>query len=137
MPPDSPRLAETREWFTRAARDLRAAEVLPAATPPLLGEVAFHWQQPAEKAMKGRLTCHDIPFPKSHDLARIGGLCVEHDRNLETVCRSADQLSVYAWAFRYPGDPAEPTQHEAQAAVRVAREVFEAMLSSLPPEVRP
>jgi len=137
MPPDSPQLVETREWFVKAARDLRAAEVLLAATPPLLGEVAFHCQQAAEKAMKGYLTWHDIPFPKSHDLARIGGLCVGHDRNLETVCRNADEVSVFAWVFRYPGDPSEPTHPETQSAVRVAREVFEAMLSGVPPEVRP
>jgi hypothetical protein len=44
MPPDPTRVAEARAWFTKAARDLRAAEVLLAANPPLLGEVVFHCQ---------------------------------------------------------------------------------------------
>ena len=87
--------------------------------------------------MKGYLAWCEVPFPKSHDLALIGGLCAEHDQGLETICRRAEQLSVFAWAFRYPGEPAEPTTPEAQGALRLAREVFEAMLSSLPPEVRP
>ena len=55
MPPESPRVAEARPWFTKAAHDLQAAELLLTADPSLLGEVAFHCQQAAEKAMKGYL----------------------------------------------------------------------------------
>ena len=73
MPPESARIAEARPWFTKAAHDLRAAEVLLAADPPLLGEVVFHCQQAAEKVMKGHLCWHDTPFGKTHDLAAIGG----------------------------------------------------------------
>jgi hypothetical protein len=68
---------------------------------------------------EGYLAWHDVPFPKTHDLALIGGLCVEHDRSLETICRTAEELTVFAWVFRYPGDPAEPTWQEAGAAIGV------------------
>ena len=105
MPPESARAAETRPWFTKAAHDLRAAEVLLAATPPLLGEAAYHCQQAAEKALKGFLSWNDTPFGKTHDLAAIGGLCVTKDASLESLCVRADKLSVFAWAFRYPGGP--------------------------------
>ncbi len=136
MPPESPRIAEARPWFTKAAHDLRAAEVLLGASPPLLGEVAFHCQQAAEKAMKGYLSWHDIPFGKTHDLAAIGGLCVGGDPSLEPLCRRAERLTVFAWAFRYPGDPEEPTRDEAEAAFHLAQEVCEAFLSRLPAELR-
>ena len=36
MPPEPARVAEARPWFTKAAHDLRAAEILLAADPPLL-----------------------------------------------------------------------------------------------------
>jgi hypothetical protein len=48
MPPDPARIAEARPWFVKAEHDLRAAGVLLAATPPLLGEAAYYCQQAAE-----------------------------------------------------------------------------------------
>jgi hypothetical protein len=42
MSPDPQRLAETRAWFVKAARDLRAAEVLRDADPGLAADVLFH-----------------------------------------------------------------------------------------------
>ena len=56
MPHDPLLIAETRAWFTRAANDLRAADHEFSAIPPLLEDIVFHYQQAAEKAMKGFLT---------------------------------------------------------------------------------
>jgi hypothetical protein len=56
--------------------------------------------------------------------------------SLETLLRRAERLSVYAWAFRYPGDAENPSVEEAQGALAVAREVVEAMLARLPAEIR-
>ena len=137
MPPDPVRIAEARPWFVKADHDLRAAGVLLAATPPLLGEAAYHCQQAAEKSLKGYLSWHDRPFGKTHDLAAIGGLCAANDASLESVCQRADRLSVFAWAFRYPGDPEEPTRTEVEAALALAFEVHETMLAKLPPVLRP
>ena len=89
MPPDPARIAELRPWFVKADHDLRAAEVLLAASPPLLGEAAYHCQQAAEKSLKGYLSWHDRPFGKTHDLAAIGGLCVSNDAGLEAICKRA------------------------------------------------
>jgi len=82
----------------KAARDLRAAEVLLAANPPLLEEVVFHCQQTAEKAMKGFLAWNDRPFGKTHDLAVVGGHCVAQDQSLEPVCRRAERRTDHARA---------------------------------------
>jgi hypothetical protein len=46
-------------------------------------------------------------------------------------------LTEYAWKFRYPGEPELPPLDEAEAALALAQEVYEAILSRLPPEVRP
>ena len=69
MPPESPRVAEARPWFTKAAHDLQAAELLLTADPPLLGEVAFHCQQAEEELRRGLL-----PIAAAFDQWRAGKL---------------------------------------------------------------
>jgi hypothetical protein len=39
--------------------------------------------------------------------------------------------------FRYPGEPEEPCAGEAEAALAIARELFDAILVRLPKDVRP
>jgi HEPN domain-containing protein len=137
MLPDPQRVADTQAWLRRAAADLRAAEVDLAAQPALLGDAAFPCQQAAEKALKAFLTWHDTPFRRTHDLGELGQQCVALDASIEPVCRRADGLSVYAWAFRYPGEPEEPAPEDVERALSVAREVYDAVKARLPPEARP
>lgn len=56
------RAADTRAWLARAQDDLRGAEIDLAASPPLLGDAAFHCQQAVEKTLKAFLVWHDRPF---------------------------------------------------------------------------
>ena len=135
MDADTARLADTRGWLRRAAADLPGAEVDLAAAPPLIGDAVFQRQQAAEKALKAFLAWHDVPFRKTHDLAEIGQQCGTLDRSLEPLCRSAEGLMTFAWIFRYPGEPEEPPVEDAIAAL--ARDVYHAVLSRLPGEVRP
>ena len=136
MPLDPARTAETKSWFEKAASDLRAADHDLIATPPLTDDVVFHAQQAAEKAMKGYLSWHDQPFRKTHDLTEVGRQCTAIDASLETLLRRAERLSVYAWAFRYPGDAENPSVEEAKDAIATARDVVEAMLVRLPEDIR-
>jgi HEPN domain-containing protein len=136
MPHDPARVAETRSWLAKAANDLRAAAHELIAVPPLTDDTVFHAQQAAEKAMKGFLSWHDQPFRKTHDLAEVGRQCTAIDASLEPLLRRAEPLSVYAWAFRYPGEAENPSVEEAQSALAVAREVVETMLARLPTEIR-
>ena len=69
------RAADTRAWLARARDDLRGAGIDLAASPPLLGDAAFHCQQVVEKALKVFLTWHDWPFRKTHDLVELGAEC--------------------------------------------------------------
>ena len=137
MPPDAARAADTRGWLSKAAGDLRGAEVDLAAVPPLRGDAAFHCQQAAEKALKALLAWHDVPFRKTHDLAEIGQQCAVLDASLEPLCRRAGRLTPFAWIFRYPGDAEEPPVGEIAEALSLAREVYAAVLDRLPAEVRP
>ena len=137
MQPDPELLAETRAWLARAAEDLREVAHDLIAAPPLLRGALFHAQQAAEKAMIGFLTWHSRPFRKTHNLTEIGGLCAEVDRTLEPLLRRAAVLTDFAWKYRYPGEPESPTREEAEAALALARAVYDAVLARLPEEVRP
>lgn len=74
MPPDDARLEDARAWLARAELDLRAAD-LEMGTPEagLWGDVAFHAQQAAEKALKAFLALHDEPFRKTYSIEELGG----------------------------------------------------------------
>ena len=136
MPHDPALVSETRAWFYKAAEDLRAAEHALLAKPPLLGDLLFHCQQVAEKSLKGFFVWHSRPFRKTHSLEEIGELCLTVDPNLKSLIDPLVPLTQYAWEFRYPGEPEEPTVEEAQEAIVIARRAFKTLLFFLPPDVR-
>jgi HEPN domain-containing protein len=137
MPLDPELVAETRGWFQRALHDLGAGRTDLTADSPFTGDAVFHAQQAAEKSMKGYLTWHSRIFRKTHNLTELGGMCTEVDASLEPLLQRAARLTDYAWKYRYPGEPQEPPRDEAESALALAREVFDAVLDRLPAEVRP
>ncbi len=137
MPHDPELVAETRAWLGKAEKDIGMGAAVLAAEPSYPSGAAFHAQQAAEKSMKGLLTWHNHPFPKTHDLANVGHRCVAVDPTLDPLLRRAALLTEYAWKFRYPGDPEEATPEEAREALQIAREVYAAIIARLPEEVAP
>ena len=137
MPHDPALIAETKDWLSRAAEDIRAGENGLSASPPLLADVVFHSQQAAEKALKAFLTWHSRPFRKTHSLEELGEQCLALDPTLVGLIDRAAPLTEYAWEFRYPGHQKEPAPEEAEEAMEVAKEVCGAVLERLPIVVRP
>ena len=129
--------AEVKSWMQKAHNDLRAAEIDIDASPPLIEDALFHSQQAAEKAMKGYLTAHDKIFRKTHDLDELALSCSSIDESLMVILDPARDLTVFAWAFRYPGDMGEPSVDEAKGTLEIARNVYNAVINRLPDEVRP
>ena len=128
MPPDDTRLEDARAWLAKAELDLRAADLeLGAPDAGLLGDVAFHAQQAAEKALKAFLALHDEPFRKTHSIEEIGRACATIDPALGPLVDAAAPLTEFAWKFRYPGDASDPTRDESERAVSVARELVSAV----------
>jgi len=136
MPHDPVLVSETKAWLIKAAQDIRSAEHALTAFPPLLGDVAYHCQQATEKTFKAFLVWHNIPFRKTHSLEEIGEQCVEQDNSLKETVDRAVPLTEYAWLFRYPGEPTEPSGEEAEEALTIAREVYQSILFRLPVELR-
>lgn len=83
------------------------------------------------------LVWHQVEFPKTHDIGRLLDLVQTRDAVLADLTRDAAALTPYGVDVRYPGDMPEPTLDEAGAAVDLAERVRKAVLSRLPPEVRP
>lgn len=137
MPLDELLVAEVRAWLRKAASDLAAGDHDLTAAPPLSDDALFHAQQAAEKALKGFLFYHDVPFRKTHDLGEVGDPVREIDGSLAPLLDRAERLTKYAWTFRYPGAPYDPTRDEAAAALALAREVYDAVLTRLPSETHP
>ena len=137
MQHDPVRLADTQAWLNKSRKDMRSAEHGFTASPPLLEDVLFHCQQAAEKALKGFLTWHDIPFRKTHSLEEIGQQCVTIDPTMRELLDRVVPLTEYAWKFRYPGEVEEPTNQEAEDALQIAKHFCDAILARLPEDVRP
>ena len=137
MPRDTVRVEEARAWLVKADHDLRGARAVLDADPPLVDLGLFHCQQAVEKTLKGFLLWHNEVFRKTHDLAEIGGQCAAVDPSLEPLCRQAERLTVFATLLRYPGVPQDPPPEEGESALRLAREVYNAVLERLPGEVGP
>jgi HEPN domain-containing protein len=138
MPHDPALVSETRNWLTKAREDLEVADrSLTGGSSPLPSPAAFHSQQAAEKAQKAFLTWHNRNFSKTHDLGELGAECVAIDPALGSLCSSVALVSAYAIAPRYPGSGGEPTIEEAQEAIELAREMYDAVIARLPDDVKP
>jgi HEPN domain-containing protein len=112
--------AEVRSWLKKAVGDLRGADIDLAASPPFIEDMLFHCQQAAEKALKGFLTAHDRIFRKTHDLDELASACEAVDPTLKEALKSARDLTVFAWEFRYPGEAEVPSPEEARKFRAVA-----------------
>jgi len=131
------RLEDTKEWLRKAEEDLRSADHLFRASPPLLGNVLFHCQQVVEKALKAFLAWHDAPFSKTHIIRELGRLCLTLDVTLTDSLARASSLTAYAWSFRYPGGGPLPSEEETKETIELARQLFEAVLARLPDDCKP
>jgi HEPN domain-containing protein len=134
MPVDPALVAETRDWLIKANEDLQASELLSKGALPALA--AFHAQQAAEKALKAFLTWHDHDFLKTHDLDILSDDCVAIDSTLATVSSAVSPISRYAVESRYPGVWPNPTAADARQAFKLARAVYDAVISRLPAQVK-
>lgn len=136
MADDTVRIDNTVAWLRKAEQDLRRVGRCLEDDPPDREDALFHCQQAVEKAPKAFLTWHDIPFRKTHDLASLGAQCREVDPALGSALAQVDELTPYAWAFRYPTELIEPPEADALAAELLAKQIIEAVASRLPSEVK-
>ncbi len=128
-----------KDWLTKAWHDLLTARIVAQAEDGPLDTAIYHCQQAAEKSVKGWLAFKRIPFEKTHDIRRLIELAAPVEKEFEPLADSAERLTPYATAFRYPGleDEALPLREEFDTAFLSAQSIYEFVLSNLPTAARP
>lgn len=133
MPHDDARAEDVRAWLQKAQFDLKACEhALSSEDASLWTDAAFHSQQAAEKSLKAYLAWHDKPFRKTHSIEELGRACVQLDPTLGSIVDRAVPLTEFAWKFRYPGEMDLLSRAEANQALHIARELFQAITARVP-----
>lgn len=120
-------------WIRKAETDLSACRSLVAADLPAYYPAAFQAQQAAEKFLKALLTCHQVPFGKTHEIGKILALAGRASPGIEESLSDADRLTPYGVDVRYPADQPEVNRDEAQTALHLAEKVRETILGVLKP----
>lgn len=112
------------DWLRRARSDLALAKA-PLPSGVLYGDLCFHAQQAAEKAIKAVYRAKRHEFRYTHDLAELLLGLESHGVPVPEEVREAIMLTDFAWQARYPG-PAEPvSEAEYRGAVALAEKVVE------------
>ena len=119
-------------WFQKAEQDLFAADSLMQLEAPPFSVICFHYQQAAEKYLKGFLAFHGQQFVRTHDLLALLDLCVRLAPAMAALRSPSSHLTDYAVSVRYPSIEAEPLRRDAEEAQADARCIKAAVLSSLP-----
>jgi len=125
----------TAEWVAKAEGDYTCVlREWRARKNPNYDALCFHAQQCAEKYLKACLQERGIAFERTHNLSSLLDLLLAVDPLLETLRESLLQLTVYAVAFRYPGESAiRPDARHARSLCESVRATLRRMLA-LPPE---
>lgn len=116
----SSEISESVEWLDRAVRDLEKASAMGPLDAFDPGDVCAYAQQAAEKAIKAVLIRQPGAVPRMHDLCGLRSRSA-----IEIAPHLTDEMLVRVSAqwvsSRYPGDWTEPTEHDAEIALHVAR----------------
>ena len=91
----------------------------------------FHAQQAVEKYLKALLVRHQIEFRKTHDIKLLLDLVARIDAAMAEGLRTAENLTPFGVAYRYPGDYPEMLLGDAAAAAETAHRVRQTVMAIL------
>ena len=116
-----------KEWVIKAEEDYDSADTLLfGRESPIVATACFHCQQSAEKYLKAFLEEHEMDFPRHHELISLLNLCLEVDKDFESLIKDLRRLEGFAVSVRYPGvhiksKTAEEAFHAAERVRRFVR----------------
>ena len=121
---------ETREWVQFAEDDFQAAcDLMRRKKHPLFNNVGFNCQQCVEKYLKARAVEAGQPVIKTHDLVTLIKKVLPVEPLWSAFLTTAQHLTSYAVAFRYPGHVA--TRQDARKALADCRAIRKEVRASL------
>ena len=117
----------TEVWLSYALEDFIMAQK--ALEMEIYRQTCFHAQQAVEKGLKAFLLEKDIKIRKIHNLLELSSEFEAHGIHLPVELAELDFLNC-VYRFRYPPDigllpQGQPTQEDAQKALRIARKVMD------------
>ncbi len=122
-----------KEWLKKAKEDEFAGKEI-LDTGRFFAPACFHFQQMAEKFLKGILIFYKKEFPKIHDLLELETLLIDQTPEIEELHSSLKLLNRYYIETRYPGDYPEFTKKEAEIAFKAALEIKKFVLEKIKSE---
>lgn len=114
----------TGEWLKLAQNDLRVADHSLSLWPVPMEIICYHCHQSVEKTLKGVLAEYDIEPPRTHDLTRLCGMCVQHNPKFTELEKKCREMVPYAAQLRYP-EGAEVTEEQMNAALKDSHIIFD------------
>jgi HEPN domain-containing protein len=132
MPEHDEVLLIIQQWVQKVENDLQtAAYMLQLGEDCPTDIVCFHAQQCVEKYIKALLVFHEIEFPWTHNLGVLTALLPQAVQP-QLSPEEQELLTDYATTARYPGDYELIPLPEARRAIRLARQVRQAIRKQLP-----
>ena len=122
-------MQEHDKWLLIAKEDLMVAKVL--LSREFFSSAVYHCQQSAEKSLKGYLAFKKQEIIKTHDLAKLLGLCLNFDEDFKKLYEAARYLNPFSIAFRYPTEFDIPDQGDARLAVKYAQSIITFVLKKV------
>lgn len=115
-------------WVRLAEGDLALARLaLQSDSFDVYELVGFHAQQAVEKFVKAFLARNAVDFEDQHDIEYLQRLVRTVDADLATRIDPAAALNRYAVGTRYPGRYGPVTREQAEAGLRIAEAVRDAV----------
>jgi HEPN domain-containing protein len=113
----------SRDWFEKAARDMRRVEILLAADD--VEGAGFHLQQATEKYLKGYLLGKGWELRRTHDLEILLNEVMVHDIRFEPYLEHCIMIREFYVQERYPfiGSP-PPPRSELESTVEAIRKMI-------------
>jgi len=94
---------ETRNWITKAERDLGTAVfAMGSVDGPLPVTTGLHCQQSARKYLKAYVQEYDVKSLDRQNLSSLLEVCVSIDKSFESLRMDISQLEGYSIASHYP-----------------------------------
>ena len=109
-------------WLKYANMDRETIKGMSNHYPLQLEIICYHCQQACEKMLKAYLVSQNIEPKKTHDLEALLALCVEKDKEFESLITECSFLTPYAVQSRYPNE-LETLEHHMEKAKRYTEKI--------------
>jgi HEPN domain-containing protein len=113
-----------QEWIEKADEDFEFALVNLQEGKPFIAQICFHFQQPAEKYLKGYIVAKDLEFRKTHDLSMLLSICMSQNSAFEALAEECEYLNTFYVESRYPVHwPTDFSRREAENSSQAAEKI--------------